>query len=63
MFAGFDYSTCLPYAILGAVAVGAWIVFDLFTNRSTSSERRLEKLSKRKSTVDLLDEQLSVSLA
>ncbi|MDB4670694.1 type II secretion system F family protein [Pirellulaceae bacterium] len=63
MFAEFDYSTYLPYAIFGAVAVGAWVVFDLFTNRSTSSERRLEKLSKRKSTVDLLDEQPSVSLA
>ncbi|MDB4724282.1 hypothetical protein OAF71_00660 [bacterium] len=63
IFAEFDFSTYLPYAIFGAVAVGDWVVFDLFAIRSTGSERRLEKLSKKKSTVDLLDEQLSVSLA
>ena len=44
IFAELDFSTLMPFAIFGAVAVGVWVVVDMIASKGTRTEQRLEKL-------------------
>lgn len=39
-----NFVTILPFAVFGAIAIGAWVFSDLFFNSKTNAESRLEKL-------------------
>ena len=47
LIAQLDFITLLPFAIFGAVAVGAWVVADVFFNKSSKSDERLERMKNR----------------
>lgn len=58
----FDFTTFLPIAIFGAVAIGIWVCVDLFANKSTKTEDRLDRLSQsRGGASDLLDQEATSS--
>ncbi len=63
IFADIDFSAYLPFAIFGAVAIGAWVVVDLFASRATKTEKRLDLLSKKRAGGDILDEKKGMSIA
>ena len=64
IFADLDFSQFLPIAIFGAVAVGLWVVMDLFSSRSTRTEKRLEELNTQKrQSGDILDQKSGMSIA
>ncbi|MEE2639477.1 MAG: type II secretion system F family protein [Planctomycetota bacterium] len=62
ILAEIDFSQILPFAIFGAVAVGIWVIVDLFSSRSTKTEKRLNVLSQQRSNADLLDDKKGMSL-
>ena len=43
VIAALDFITLLPFAAFGAIAIGAWVVIDMFFNGKTKSESRLEQ--------------------
>lgn len=47
IIAEFDFTTLIPFAAFGAFAIGAWVFVDLFFNKKTKSESRLERLSQQ----------------
>ena len=47
LIAQLDFSTLMPFAIFGAVAVGAWAVADVLFNKSSKSDERLERMKNR----------------
>lgn len=55
IFADIDFSQYLPFAIFGAVAIGIWVVVDLFASRATKTEQRLDKLSRKRSNADIME--------
>lgn len=64
IFADFDFSQFLPIAIFGAVAVGIWVVMDLFSSKSTKTEKRLEVLNTQKrQSADILEQKSKMSIA
>ncbi|MEL7496437.1 MAG: type II secretion system F family protein [Planctomycetota bacterium] len=48
-FSSFDFTTILPFAAFGAIAIGAWVFVDTFFNRKTNAESRLERMKTRAS--------------
>ncbi len=42
-----DFTSLLPFAAFGAIAVGAWVVADYVFNSSKRSEERLERMKNR----------------
>ncbi len=61
VFADIDFATYLPFAIFGAVAIGLWVIIDLVASRATNTEKRLEKLNKKRSSSDLLEQNQGAS--
>lgn len=55
LFADFDFTQFLPFAIFGAISIGAWVLFDMFSSRATTTEKRLDMLSRKRSSGDILD--------
>ncbi len=47
LLAEINFISLLPFALFGAVAIGAWVVVDLVFNSKTKSESRLERLKNR----------------
>ena len=45
--AAIDFITLLPFAAFGAIAIGAWVLVDVFFNSKTKSESRLERIKNR----------------
>lgn len=45
--AGIDFITLLPFAAFGAIAIGAWVMVDMFFNSKTKTESRLERMKNR----------------
>lgn len=45
MLAAIDFAMLLPFAAFGAIAIGAWVVVDMFFNKKTKTESRLERIS------------------
>ena len=39
-----DFVSLLPFAAFGAIAIGAWVLVDIFFNSKTKSESRLERM-------------------
>jgi tight adherence protein C len=39
-----DFTKLLPFALFGAIAIGAWVLIDTLFNSKTKSESRLEKM-------------------
>ncbi len=48
LIAEIDFVTLLPFAIFGAIAIGAWVMIDLVFNGKTKSETRLEQIKDRR---------------
>ena len=46
LLAAIDFVALLPFAAFGAIAIGAWVAFDLFFNNKTSAESRLDRMSR-----------------
>lgn len=64
ILADFDFTQILPFAIFGAVAIGIWVAIDLFSSRATKTEQRLDALSKKRQSSDILDpEKQGMSIA
>lgn len=47
MIAEIDFVTVLPFAVFGAIAIGAWAVTDSLFNRKSKSEERLNLIKQR----------------
>lgn len=47
IFAEIDFIALLPFALFGAVAIGAWIVVDMVFNSKSKTESRLERMKNR----------------
>jgi tight adherence protein C len=49
LLAAFDFATILPFAVVGAIAVGGFVILEFFFNRKTRTESRLEQIRNRMS--------------
>ena len=49
LLAEFDFVTILPFAVFGAIAIGAWTVVDYFFNKTSKSDERLMLIKQRSS--------------
>ncbi len=49
--AALDFTTILPFALFGAVALGMWVVADTFMGGRTKTETRLERINNRTAAV------------
>ena len=47
ILAEIDFIALLPFALFGAVAIGAWIVVDMVFNSKSKTESRLERMKNR----------------
>lgn len=47
LLAQLDFISLLPFAVFGAIAVGAWVVADVFFNKTSKSDERLERMKNR----------------
>ena len=47
ILAEIDFVALLPFALFGAIAIGAWIVVDMVFNSKTKTESRLERMKNR----------------
>ena len=47
ILAEIDFIALLPFALFGAIAIGAWIVVDMVFNSKTKTETRLERMKNR----------------
>ena len=47
LLAEFDFVSLLPFALFGAIAIGAWVIVDMVFNSKTKSESRLERIKDR----------------
>ena len=47
IFAEIDFIALLPFALFGAVAIGAWIIVDMVFNSKSKTESRLEQMKNR----------------
>ncbi len=46
LFASIDFVALLPFALFGAIAIGAWVLVDMVFNSKTKSESRLDRIRK-----------------
>ncbi len=44
LIAAIDFVTILPFALFGAFAIGAWVIFDMFFNKKTRTDELLDRL-------------------
>ncbi len=49
LISSLDFATLLPFAIVGAIAIGGFVVLDFLFNRKTRTESRLEQIRSRMS--------------
>ena len=47
--ATFDFASILPFAVVGAIAVGGFVILEFLFNRKTRTESRLEQIRNRMS--------------
>ncbi len=47
-----DFTSLLPFAVFGAIAVGAWVLSDVLFNRKSKSHERLEQIKNRTLGID-----------
>jgi hypothetical protein len=47
IFAAIDFVSLLPFALFGAIAIGAWVLIDIVFNSKTKTESRLEQMKNR----------------
>lgn len=47
LLSAIDFVSLLPFALFGAIAIGAWVIVDMVFNSKTKSESRLERLKDR----------------
>jgi tight adherence protein C len=47
LIAAIDFTSILPFAAFGAIAIGFWVLADLFANNKTKTESRLEQMKNR----------------
>ena len=47
-----DFASLLPLATFGAIAVGAWVIFDMFVNKKNRSHERLDQMRDRARGID-----------
>ncbi len=47
LIASLDFVTLLPFALFGAIAIGAWVLVDIVFNSKTKTESRLEQMKNR----------------
>lgn len=47
LLSALDFASILPFAIVGAIAVGGFVVLEYFFNRKTRTESRLEEIRSR----------------
>ena len=47
LLAEIDFVSLLPFAVFGAIALGAWAVFETFFNDSDRTDQRLERMKQR----------------
>lgn len=50
LMAEVDFVSLLPFALFGAVAIGAWVLVDIVFNSKTKTESRLERLKQGNKT-------------
>jgi len=51
LLAAIDFTTVLPFALFGAVALGLWVVADTFIGGRSKTESRLERINNRTAAV------------
>lgn len=49
MLSALDFASILPFALVGAIAIGAFVVLEFLFNRKTKTESRLEQIRSRMS--------------
>ena len=47
ILAAIDFIALLPFALFGAIAIGAWVLVDMVFNSKTKTESRLERMKDR----------------
>ncbi|MDE0937046.1 MAG: type II secretion system F family protein [Mariniblastus sp.] len=47
LIAEIDFTSILPFAAFAAIAIGFWVLADLFSNNKTKTESRLEQMKNR----------------
>ncbi len=61
LLAALDFTSLLPFAAFGAIAIGAWVVADMVFNGKTKSESRLERMKNRTLGTDITKNSASAS--